>query len=56
MQPLVRACLKNPAVGYEIQVDFQEGWTSGRSELMDGLEVKLPLPKSWRASLSRQRL
>ena len=41
----LRARVKNQAAEYALQVDSHEGWTSGRSELVDGLEVKLPLPR-----------
>jgi molecular chaperone DnaK len=42
---VLRARVKSRAAGYDLQVDSHEGWTSGRSELVDGLEVKLPLPR-----------
>jgi molecular chaperone DnaK len=42
---VLRARVKSRAAGYDLQVDSHEGWTSGRSELVDGQEVKLPLPR-----------
>ncbi len=35
--------MKSKAAGYEVQIDCDDGWTSGRKELLDGLEVELPL-------------
>jgi molecular chaperone DnaK len=42
-QAILRARVKSRAVGYEVQVDSHEGWTSGRKALADGFEAKLPL-------------
>jgi molecular chaperone DnaK len=42
-EAVLRARVKSRAAGYEVQVDSDEGWTSGRKELLDGLDVKLPL-------------
>ena len=44
-QAILRARVKSKAAGYEVQVDSDEGWTSGRKALADGLEVELPLPR-----------
>jgi molecular chaperone DnaK len=40
---VLRARVKDGAAGHDLQVDSQDGWTSGRTALADGLEVRLPL-------------
>jgi molecular chaperone DnaK len=39
---VLRVRMQLPAAGHELEVD-SEGWTSGRCELADGLELALPL-------------
>jgi len=40
---VLRTRVKQGAPGHDLQVDSHDGWTSGRSALVDGLEVRLPL-------------
>ena len=44
-QAILRARVKSKAAGYEVQVDSDQGSTTGRKTLADGLEVELPLRK-----------
>jgi molecular chaperone DnaK len=40
---VLRARMKQGALGHDLQVDSHDGWTSGRTALADGLEVRVPL-------------
>jgi molecular chaperone DnaK len=40
---VLRGRVRQGAAGHDLQVDSHDGWTSGRSPLVDGIEVRLPL-------------